>query len=130
MKEEIVKVPIIGEIKDKKVRLYKKKKGREGIIYIIKSGDFHKIGSAYNLENRLKGYATHNPNYKLIQAFRVLDCLGLEKHIHRKFSHKRVKNEWFKLTNPNLYIVQGICEKEALKFNIETLLPKDNLDRP
>lgn len=39
------------------------------MIYLIESGNFYKIGFTENLKSRMKQYATHNPDCKLIDSF-------------------------------------------------------------
>lgn len=38
------------------------------MLYLIKSGNYIKIGYSENLEKRLQSYNTHNPNYQLIDT--------------------------------------------------------------
>lgn len=39
------------------------------MIYLIESDNFYKIGFTENLKSRMKQYATHNSDYKLIDNF-------------------------------------------------------------
>ena len=36
------------------------------MLYLIKSGEWYKIGYAKNVAKRLDAYNTHNPNYELL----------------------------------------------------------------
>ena len=50
------------------------------MIYLIESGNFYKIGFTENLKSRMKQYATHNPDCKLIDSFE--GYIEDEKQLH------------------------------------------------
>ena len=63
------------------------------MIYLIESYDYYKIGYAIDIKSRMKTYATHNPDFKLLD-----ECNGNEKIetiLHRELKHLRIKGEWF-----------------------------------
>lgn len=64
------------------------------MIYLIESGEYYKIGYTQDLDKRLKQYATHNPNVKLIdiQEGDTKD----ENNLHYMCKPFLVENEWFK----------------------------------
>lgn len=58
------------------------------MIYLIESGNFYKIGFTENLKSRMKQYATHNPDCKLIDSFE--GYIEDEKQLHelcKEFNH-------------------------------------------
>lgn len=74
---------------------------KDGWVYLLKYGEFHKIGAGSDLEKRVKQVATKLPaDGELIHAIRTDDPFGIEAYWHRRFADKRSKNnsEFFKLT--------------------------------
>ena len=71
---------------------------KEGFVYLIKCGEFYKIGKTTNLEKRIKQLTTGNP-YPLILVNSIysLDIDSLEKSFHSYYRQKRIIGEWFKL---------------------------------
>lgn len=71
-----------------------------GVVYLLKSGELHKIGRTIDFELRFKQYITESP-YKVdvIHKVEVADCVGVEKHLHELMADSRVKGEWFNLDN-------------------------------
>ena len=80
------------------------------MIYLIKSearnGTYFKIGFTHNLFNRLIPYATHNPNYKLLETIKTYRKTSrqLETEIHTeiiklgynfKVADNGITTEWF-----------------------------------
>ena len=51
------------------------------MLYLLKSGNYLKIGYAKNIEERMKLYTTHNPDFELLDTKEgtLLD----EKELHR-----------------------------------------------
>lgn len=64
------------------------------VTYIIESQGLYKIGKTSNIEYRLSCYRTHNPKFELIHVMEF-DC---EMFLHKHFSDKQFKLEWFTLT--------------------------------
>ena len=56
-----------------------------------------KIGYSYNPDNRLKELQTGNP-YHLELITTVPGDISIEKDIHSKFNHLKLKGEWFNYT--------------------------------
>ncbi len=67
------------------------------MIYVIvnNSKTFCKIGYSNNPNKRLVELQTGNPE-KLLLIRTYKGIKALEKHIHFKYKHLNVKNEWFK----------------------------------
>lgn len=85
-----------------------------GFIYVLKITDtannvFYKIGLAKNLEQRVNTLQTGNPfEIKIILSFYVESMIEEEKKLHFMFSHKRLRGEWFNLTNDDLNIIASM----------------------
>jgi hypothetical protein len=68
-------------------------------VYLIKSGQFYKIGSTGNLTSRLKQFKTGNPDVKLICFWETENFRELEKRLHKMLWEFRLidRKEWFDL---------------------------------
>ncbi len=81
-------------------------KNDEGFIYIIKSGEYYKIGRAKDKDNRVKTYITENPKeIKLIFSHKVKNSKATERFLHQMFHKKKFRNEWFSLNEEDIKII-------------------------
>lgn len=74
-------------------------------VYIVKSGEFYKIGRTVNLLNRMDALQGGNPHETLQVIFWITcpEAVLLEKSLHERFAHKLAfRREWFKLSDEDL----------------------------
>lgn len=63
------------------------------MLYLIESNGYLKIGFAKDVDKRMKQYATHNPEFNLIDA--TSGELSDETALHRELTPYRYKSEWY-----------------------------------
>lgn len=78
-------------------------------VYIIQSGDHHKIGMSDNISERIEAIQISTP-YDIIvtHCFETDHPQEAEALLHRIFKHKRVRGEWFLLSASDLNFLAGI----------------------
>ena len=85
-------------------------------VYILKTGkNLFKIGKTRDLQRRLSSYHTHLPIlFRVVRQYPAANMSELEESLHIVFQHRRVKGEWFQLTNDDLVICDNIARNYAL----------------
>lgn len=94
----------MSKSRDKKKTLKKER----GFVYIYKQDIYYKIGKSKSEIERKKRYITENPNeIDVILVIKTEDYTYLEKILHKRFSKKRYRGEWFILTDNDIKLLKN-----------------------
>jgi hypothetical protein len=83
-------------------------------VYLLKdysNYEIYKIGISYDVENRIKGiFAQSNKKLLLFRKYKIkgmkwFSAYSIEKILHSEFKEKKIHNEWFKLNNSDIGII-------------------------
>jgi len=70
-----------------------------GVIYLLQSGKFYKVGRSNALGRRQYELAIQLPERAtLVHSISTDDPAGIESYWHRRFDDRRRNGEWFELT--------------------------------
>lgn len=70
-----------------------------GVVYLIRMGEFHKIGKSNDPGRRLYELALRLPEkHELVHIIETDDPGGIEAYWHRRFAAQRSNGEWFRLS--------------------------------
>lgn len=71
----------------------------DGVVYLIRSGRFHKIGRSNDLGRRSYEIALQLPEKAvLVHSIETDDPAGIERYWHERFRDRRKNGEWFQLS--------------------------------
>jgi hypothetical protein len=69
-----------------------------GVVYLIRMGEFHKIGKSNDPGRRLYELGIRLPEkHDVIHVIETDDPSGIEAYWHRRFASQRANGEWFRL---------------------------------
>ena len=80
-------------------------------VYVLKVGGLYKIGKAKDVNNRIRNLHLAEDHEVVFSVFSNKP-LELEKALHNKFKHLRVKREWFKLTDAELSEIAAYLDRQ------------------
>jgi len=106
---------------------YHSRKQGLGDIYVIKVGEFYKIGSTRDLYGRFKTIQVCNPTEcTLIHSFKTNDMKLTEKLFHSLFAHNVARGEWFTLSDKDIAYIKAGQYSKAIADSIGII--DDNRD--
>jgi hypothetical protein len=83
--------------------LMRRKKDKDRYLYLISGGGLIKIGIADDVQKRIKTLNLASPvPLELVASFFVSNAMSVEGELHRHFSDKRVRGEWFDLSRQDI----------------------------
>lgn len=96
-RREVMFLDSILFLKDEVIEGEKENDLNFGWVYMLKCGDFVKIGKANDIKKRVKKDISPKLPQKseLIRKYKTLDPLKLESALHKEFSEFRNNGEWF-----------------------------------
>ncbi len=92
---------------------------RAGNIYLIRANDGrHKIGRTQNMGSRLRDFRSLI-EFELLHTFPADDHVRAERLLHRQFSEKKIKGEWFDLSDSDVVLICRLSKFEEGEFRVE-----------
>src|SRR3546814_12286 len=87
-------VPFLPSVAPKSAMPRATTKPADGYVYLIKSGDFYKVGRSDDAERRFKQISIALPDKaELFHAITTDDPPGIEAYWHRRFTDRRANGE-------------------------------------
>lgn len=81
---------------------------RDGFIYLVKSGKYHKIGITSNLQKRIYSYECHNPNLVFCTSGLIKKAGYIEQELHKKFFSKRKVRDWYIFNKKDIKFIEKV----------------------
>lgn len=71
----------------------------QGYVYLLRSGDYYKIGKSRDYNKRIKAIKLQLPfEVEKVHVVKAKDMNQLERYWHQRFKNKRENGEWFVLS--------------------------------
>lgn len=113
------------------------KKNETGYVYLIKNGRFGnniKIGSAIDIDKRVLSYQTaFHEKIFIVGYIKAEEYIFVEKEIHKIFSDKKIKGEWFNIDDLDIFTLKELYEYNEVNnfynnsIKIEKMIPQKNI---
>lgn len=94
------------------------KSKKRGYVYLVRAetGEY-KIGYSMDVENRIKAFSVQPPfDYQLVHSIPVDDMIQAEAALHKRFSGKRIKGEWFALEDGDVEEIMQLSHFKNERF--------------
>ena len=80
-----------------------RKPDRKGVVYLLRSGKYFKIGKSVNAERRYGELRIQLPEKPvLVHEILTNDVDYCERHWHKRFASQRANGEWFSLSEEDV----------------------------
>lgn len=82
-------------------------------VYLVKlrKADIYKIGVAVNVESRICSMETDCPfEIEVVYAKQSPDARGVERALHNLYINKRIRREWYRLTQSDVDTIKHILD--------------------
>ena len=74
-----------------------------GYVYLMKSGNYYKLGRSINVERRNYEIGIKLPEkFDIIHKIKTDDSAGIEAYWQNRFQDKRKQGEWFDLSSGDI----------------------------
>ena len=95
-------------------------------VYVIQCLDYYKIGESKHTEKRMKQHQTSNPfDLNVVLKIHSKEPKKLEKELHSRFENVRIRGEWFKLADEDIWDlfyefedVEMVSDLEELQYEL------------
>ena len=74
----------------------------QGYVYIVKMGEYYKVGKTLDMTCRMGEYTLLPIEPEIVFCKKVGDYTQGERTLHEQYADKRVRGEWFKLTDEDI----------------------------
>ncbi len=85
-------------------------------VYLMRSGDRFKIGRARDVGRRWRTFRTADPAITVEHVIPTRQAGELEAALHRRFDHKHIDLEWFRLTSDDVAYVKSLGGSSGLRL--------------
>lgn len=100
---------------------------KDGCIYIVnaRGTSLYKIGYASNVGERMHSMRTDSPlELDVIAVIPAREPRKMESRLHRKYEKKRVRGEWFNLSNDDVVELSTVKDKYGLDISVSEQIYK------
>lgn len=109
--------------------MYRSQAGETGYAYVAQFMGYHKIGhSTMPVERRLLAMCLP----EIPEAVCIIPCSDwrmMERWLHKQYSHRRVRGEWFRLTSEDIEAIRALDPTKIItRKNRGLLYPLSNAD--
>ncbi len=74
----------------------------------------HKIGKSNNVNRRIPEFGAKLPVVlRVVHAIPTADMVWLESYLHMAFRHRRVRGEWFRLSEEEIGVIAAVCAADS-----------------
>ena len=101
---------------------------RSGYVYVIKQSGDYKIGVTKDIRKRLSTIQMSTPKpVQLVHSFYIggiyADAYEWEKALHQRFSKRKIRGEWFRLTNTDVKWLRQLNDEFMYYMGLDCTMP-------